>query len=82
MAVDLATLHAHLAAWLDERDAAGLDAACAIAKREAVDVDALLSFVADYGAERETTQLALRRLRFAIGLPVVPGPVCRRPTGD
>ena len=43
---------------------------------------ALLSFVADYGAQREATQLALRRLRFAIGLPVVAGPVCRRPTGD
>lgn len=82
MAADLALLHAHLAAWLDDGDAGRLDAACAIAAREAVDVDALLSFVEDYGAERPATERALRRLRFAIGLPVVPGPVCRRPTGD
>ncbi|WP_293367360.1 hypothetical protein [Nevskia sp.] len=82
MGVDLAALHGHLAAWLDDGDAAGLDAACAMAKREPVDVDALLSFVADYGASRDATDLALRRLRFAIGLPVVAGPVCRRPTGD
>ncbi len=82
MAVDLAALHALLEAWLDDGDAAALDAACMIARRDPIDVDALLSFVADYGAPRETTQLALRRLRFAIGLPVVAGPVCRRPTGD
>ena len=82
MAVDLDTLHGHLTAWLDDRDAVRLDAACAIAKREPVDVDALLSFVADYGAARDATDLALRRLRFAIGLPVIAGPVCRRPTGD
>lgn len=82
MAHDPAALHAHLAAWLDDADAAALDAACAIARDEPVDVDALLAFVAGYGAERPLADLALRRLRFAIGLPVVAGPVCRRPTGD
>lgn len=82
MAVDLAMLHEQLAAWLDDGDAAALDRACAIARAEPIEVDALLRFVADYGAPRETTQLALRRLRFAIGLPVVAGPVCRRPSGD
>lgn len=82
MAVNLAALHAHLEAWLDDGDAAALDAACAIARRDPVDVDALLNFVSDHGAPRDATDLALRRLRFAIGLPVVAGPVCRRPTGD
>lgn len=82
MAVDPAALHAHLEAWLDDGDRAALDAACAIARSEPVDVDALLRFVSDYGASPEATQRALRRLRFAIGLPVIAGPVCRRPTGD
>lgn len=82
MAVDLSPLHGWLADWLDDGDAAALDAACAFARREPVDVDALLRHVADYGAPREATDLALRRLRHAIGLPVVAGPVCRRPTGD
>lgn len=82
MAVDLTALHALLETWLDDGDSAALDAACVIARRDPIDVDALLRFVADYRAPREATQLALRRLRFAIGLPVVAGPVCRRPTGD
>jgi hypothetical protein len=73
-----AEIAAPLAAWLEERDNAALDQACAWAKAHPLDVGALLRWVNDYGADEETTSLALRRLRFAIGLPVIAGPACRR----
>lgn len=82
MSHDPAELQALLLAWLDDGDAEALSGACTIARRDAIDVDATLSFVRDRGDDPERIALALRRLRFAIGLPVVAGPVCRRPTGD
>lgn len=75
-------IHAALAAWFDDEDAAALSRACALAGQTALDVDRLLSWTRDYGGSQQATSLALRRLRFAIGLPVVAGPVCRRPSGD
>lgn len=71
-------LRARLQAWLDDGDAVALADACEIARREPIDVDATLAFVRDHGDEPERITHALRRLRFAIGLPVVAGPVCRR----
>lgn len=73
-----ARVESALVAWLDDDDASALDAACRLAQALPVDVGALLAWVADYGAAPQPTELALRRLRFALGLPVVPGPVCRR----
>ncbi|GAC1627485.1 MAG: hypothetical protein NVS9B10_16520 [Nevskia sp.] len=66
-----------VARWLDDGDRSALAQACALAKATPVDVDTLLAWVRDHGAEPNAAELALRRLRFALGLPVVPGPVCR-----
>lgn len=63
--------------WLDDGDPEALTQACVLARSSPIDVDALLAWVNDHGADPNATELALRRLRFAIGLPVVPGPVCR-----
>lgn len=78
----LAGIHDALARWFDNEDAAALEQAGLLAKRHPVDVDALLNWTRDYGGSAQATSLALRRLRYAIGLPVVAGPVCRRPVGD
>jgi hypothetical protein len=78
MSEPVAELAVPLRAWLEDRDATALDRACIWAKAHPFDVGALLQWVSDYGADEETTSLALRRLRFAIGLPVIAGPVCRR----
>lgn len=72
-----AALEAILPRWLDDGEASALAEACALAKAQPVDVDALLRWVAGYGATAQATDLAIRRLRFALGLPVIPGPVCR-----
>ncbi|WP_293393199.1 hypothetical protein [Nevskia sp.] len=71
-----------LAAWFDDNDAAALEHAGRLAREQPVDIDWLLSWARDYGGTAQATSLALRRLRFALGLPVVAGPVCSRPTGD
>lgn len=75
-------IHEALTAWFDDEDTAALNRACVLAGQAALDVDQLLSWTRDYGGSAQATSLALRRLRFAIGLPVVAGPVCRRPSGD
>ena len=61
---------------------AALEKAGRLAREQPVDIDWLLNWARDYGGSAQATSLALRRLRFALGLPVVAGPVCRRPTGD
>lgn len=71
-----------LAAWFDDENAAALEQAGRLAREQPVDIDWLLTWTRDYGGSAQATRLALRRLRFALGLPVVAGPVCRRPTGD
>ncbi|MCQ8779900.1 hypothetical protein NQU49_25150, partial [Escherichia coli] len=63
-------------------DAAALERAGRLAREQPVDIDWLLNWTRDYGGSTQATRLALRRLRFALGLPVIAGPVCRRPTGD
>ncbi|WP_295684489.1 hypothetical protein [uncultured Nevskia sp.] len=75
-------LKSALAAWFDDNDAAALEKAGRLAREQPVDIDWLLNWARDYGGSAQATSLALRRLRFALGLPVVAGPVCRRPTGD
>lgn len=71
-----------LAAWFDDNDAAALEQAGRLAREQPIDIDWLLNWTRDYGGSTQATSLALRRLRFALGLPVVAGPVCRRPNGD
>lgn len=71
-------VQAQLQAWFDDGQAAALDQACALAQAGAVDVNALLSWLRDEViAEEGARDLALRRIRRALGLPMMPGPVCR-----
>lgn len=71
-------LKAALSVWLEDRDAAALEQACAWVKTHPVDIAGLLDWLAGYDGDREACDLAARRLRFALGLPVIPGPICRR----
>lgn len=71
------TVCAALEPWLEDGSSESLDAACRLAKALPVDVDALLVWVRDHETTAERRELATRRLRFALGLPVIPGPVCR-----
>ncbi len=75
-------LESALSAWFDDDDSAALEHACELARTQVRDIDALLTWVRDYGGSAAATALAQRRLRFALGLPVIAGPVCRRPTSD
>lgn len=81
-AVALAEIHAALVRWFDDEDATALDRAGTLARQQPIDIDALLNWTRDYGGNAPATSRALRRLRYALGLPVVAGPVCRRPPGD
>ena len=73
-----AGVQAQLQIWLDDGQAAALDQACALAKAGAVDVNRLLSWLQDEViAENTARDLAIRRIRRALGLPMMPGPVCR-----
>lgn len=64
--------------YLDEE--AGADAlqqACALASREPVDIAALLDWLRDYRCDPARRTQAIRSLRAALRLPVIPGAVCR-----
>lgn len=68
-------LHEALTDYLDGDDAA-LERAAALA-REVADIAALLDWVQQQRAPAARKDLALRRLRHALGLRVVAGPVCK-----
>lgn len=73
-----APVQAHLRDWFEHEDAAALDAACALAQAQPVDVAALLRWIdAQSDAEAATRDLAQRRVRRALGLPMMPGAPCR-----
>jgi hypothetical protein len=75
---DADTLHAALSRWLEDGDRAALETAHAQAlQMKGIDVGALLEWIDDHGIDSTRTDLALRRIRHALGLPVVAGPVCR-----
>jgi hypothetical protein len=58
-------------------DHAALDEACRVAASEVFDIDRLLAWLASAPADDAPKDLAVRRLRAAIGLPPLPGAVCR-----
>ena len=61
-----------------EGDAAALDAACVAASDRATDIAELLRWLQeDAVAEPVALDLATRRLRRAMGLPMMPGAPCR-----
>ena len=68
---------AALARFFDTVDRAALDEACRVASSEAFDIDRLLAWLEAAPADDAPKDLAVRRLRAAIGLPPLPGPVCR-----
>lgn len=76
------SLRRELSRYLDEGDWEALERGCDAVRAHPLDVDALLSWVQGFGAAPALESLALRRLRFALGLPVVAGPVCRPRAGN
>jgi hypothetical protein len=68
---------AELETFFEDENRAALDRACKLAKEHPLDIAALLDWVRDYHADRDAKSLATRSLRAALGLPVIPGPVCR-----
>lgn len=80
MADPLQALLEHLADYVIDDEARALDAACAMAARVSVDVAALLAGLDALIARRADParlQQARVRLRAALRLPLIPGPVCR-----
>ncbi len=78
MTIPLTPLHAELIRFLDDDQRSGLESACARVKTQAVDIGELLDWVQRYRCAPENRAEALRALRAALQLPVIPGPVCRR----
>lgn len=73
-----AELTAPLSDYLDEEsDEAALRRAGEWARNNPVDIAALLEWVQRYPAARERKARAQVVLRAALGLRLVPGPVCR-----
>lgn len=68
----------HLDRWFDEGERAALDAACALAAAEAPPLPELLAHIEHARAPVESRRLAASALRWALGLPVVPGAPCRK----
>ena len=72
------TIRYGLERYLDDDDATGLAAACEALRHHRVDMAGLLDWIAGYPASAESKSLAERRVRAALGLPLIAGPVCRR----
>lgn len=67
-----------LSTFLDEEEGESVLArACEWASAHPVDIAALLDWVHRYPAARERKARVEVRLRAALGLPLVAGPVCR-----
>lgn len=80
---ELIELQTALARWLDDGDRAELETAHRLATRASgLDVGALLQWIDDHGDDVVRTDLARRRIRHAVGLPVVAGPACRPRPAD
>lgn len=72
------TINVLIEKFLIEEDREALHEACRMAATGAsLDIASLLDFTQTYPAERAARAEALRRLRAALQLPPMPGPVCR-----
>lgn len=74
-ALDIIT--AALDRFFDTADRAALDKACRVAASEVFDIDRLLAWLETAPADDAPKDLAVRRIRAAIGLPPLPGAACR-----
>lgn len=64
--------------WFDDGERAALDEAGRLAAAGSIDIEALLLWVDTVrGPTPQARDIARRALRFALGLRVVPGAVCR-----
>jgi|GEM_PF-2815212 len=66
-----------LNAWFDDDDARALADAIELCRKQPIDIDAVLSHVRDKGGTRPQAAVALREIRKAVGLPLIPGAPCR-----
>lgn len=73
--LDLIT--AALDRFFETADRAALDEACRVAASEVFDIDRLLAWLEAAPADEAPKDLAVRRIRAAIGLPLLPGAACR-----
>jgi len=74
-ALDIIT--AALDEFFETADRAALDEACRAAQREVFDIDRLLAWLETAAVDEAPKDLAVRRIRAAIGLPPLPGAACR-----
>jgi len=77
MSAPMSALQSELIRFLDDDQRSGLESACTLAKTEAVDIGELLDWVQRYRCAPDNRAQALRALRAALQMPVIPGPVCR-----
>lgn len=63
--------------FFETGDRAALDQACRVAARETFDIDRLLAWLESVPVDDAPKDLAVRRIRAAIGLPPLPGAACR-----
>lgn len=73
----LSRVQTALVGFLDEDRDEDLALACRLAAEMPLDIAALLDWVQRYRCAPENRTRALRALRSALGLPAIPGPVCR-----
>lgn len=74
-ALDIIT--ADLDRFFETADRAALDEACRVAAREVFEIDRLLAWLETAPADDAPKDLAVRRIRAAVGLPPLPGAACR-----
>jgi hypothetical protein len=64
--------------WFDDDDAQALVAATELCRKNPVDIDSILTYIRERAGARNRAATALREIRKALGLPVIPGAPCRK----
>ena len=73
----LDAITAALDRFFETTDRAALEDACRLAASTVFDIDRLLAWLEAAPADDASKDLAVRRVRAAIGLPPLPGAACR-----